>query len=142
MHGPALNAVDAWASKQSDPKPTRPEAIRRLVSIGLCAAPPSPLAQQLARVEQKLARKIPAKTSPAKGMAVLRKGLAEVEHRKLVEKKKMVDTSGQIRAGEPELESRPKQATGKKGGDVQGAKLPRRARAAKVDPTNPRRRKP
>jgi hypothetical protein len=32
-----LDALDAWIAKQDDPKPTRPEAIRRLVEIGLKA---------------------------------------------------------------------------------------------------------
>jgi hypothetical protein len=139
-----INRVDAWIAIHDEAGKTRPEAIRQLIAIGLDAgaAPAPSLDQRIARQEQKLTRKIPTKTSPAKGMAVLRKGLAEVEHRKLVEKKKMVDTSGKMRAGEPDLENRPKQATGKKGGDVQGAKLTSRARAAKVDPTNPRRRKP
>jgi hypothetical protein len=30
-----LDALDAWIAKQADPKPTRPEAIRRLVELGL-----------------------------------------------------------------------------------------------------------
>jgi hypothetical protein len=30
-----LAAVDAWIAKQAKPKPSRPEAIRRLVEIGL-----------------------------------------------------------------------------------------------------------
>jgi hypothetical protein len=33
----ALSAVDAWISAQPD-APSRPEAIRRLVSTGLCAS--------------------------------------------------------------------------------------------------------
>ena len=32
-----LEALDAWIAKQDDPKPTRPEAIRRLVGLGLKA---------------------------------------------------------------------------------------------------------
>jgi hypothetical protein len=32
-----LEALDAWIAKQDDPKPTRPEAIRRLIEIGLKA---------------------------------------------------------------------------------------------------------
>jgi hypothetical protein len=33
-----LDALDAWISKQDNPKPTRPEAIRRLVELGLKAS--------------------------------------------------------------------------------------------------------
>jgi hypothetical protein len=32
-----LESLDAWIAKQDDPKPTRPEAIRRLIEIGLKA---------------------------------------------------------------------------------------------------------
>jgi hypothetical protein len=124
-----LEMLDEWIGNQPSPKPTRPEGVRRLALIGIHAVQSAPsLDQRIARQEQKLARKIPAKTSPEKGMAVLRKGLAEVEHRKLVEKKKKVDTSGKMRAAEPDFESRPKQAQGKQGSDVQDAKLTRRAR--------------
>jgi hypothetical protein len=35
-----LDAVDTWAAKQDD-KPTRPEAIRRLVELGLASAQPA-----------------------------------------------------------------------------------------------------
>ena len=34
MHDPHLDELDAWIAKQK-PKPSRPEAIRRLVEIGL-----------------------------------------------------------------------------------------------------------
>jgi hypothetical protein len=34
MHDPHLDALDAWIAKQK-PKPSRPEAIRRLVELGL-----------------------------------------------------------------------------------------------------------
>lgn len=51
---PELDAIDAWRRQQSD-LPSRPEAIRRLVSVGLDAstkparkAPPAPPTQQLA----------------------------------------------------------------------------------------------
>jgi hypothetical protein len=82
-----LDRVDGWIALQLDPKPTRSEAVRRLVGIGLSARPsPQSADERLARVEQKLARKIPAKVSPERGVALMRKGLAEVEHRALVEK--------------------------------------------------------
>lgn len=37
MHSPMLANVDAWIAEQKQPFPTRPEAIRRLVEIGLKA---------------------------------------------------------------------------------------------------------
>jgi hypothetical protein len=35
IHRKQLAAIDAWIAKQSEPRPTRPEAIRRLVEKGL-----------------------------------------------------------------------------------------------------------
>jgi hypothetical protein len=35
-----LTALDAWIAAQDDPPPSRPEAIRRLVDLGLAATPP------------------------------------------------------------------------------------------------------
>jgi hypothetical protein len=37
MHDPQLDAIDAWISKQKEPDLSRPEAIRRLVELGLKA---------------------------------------------------------------------------------------------------------
>jgi hypothetical protein len=37
MHDPQLDAIDAWIAKQQESDLTRPEAIRRLVEIGLKA---------------------------------------------------------------------------------------------------------
>ena len=37
MHPPMLADLDAWIAKQKQPFPTRPEAIRRLVELGLKA---------------------------------------------------------------------------------------------------------
>lgn len=37
MLDPQLDAIDVWISKQKKPHPSRPEAIRRLVDIGLAA---------------------------------------------------------------------------------------------------------
>jgi hypothetical protein len=34
MHDPQLDAIDAWILKQK-PQPSRPEAIRRLIELGL-----------------------------------------------------------------------------------------------------------
>jgi hypothetical protein len=35
MHPPMLTELDDWIAKQNQPFPTRPEAIRRLVELGL-----------------------------------------------------------------------------------------------------------
>jgi hypothetical protein len=35
MHAPQLRDLDAWIAQQPQPYPSRPEAIRRLVEIGL-----------------------------------------------------------------------------------------------------------
>jgi hypothetical protein len=35
---PALDALDAWIARQPEPKPSRPEAVRRLVDRGLKAS--------------------------------------------------------------------------------------------------------
>jgi hypothetical protein len=49
-----LDALDAWIAKQADPKPTRPEAIRRLVEMGLSTGKPQ--AQTPARTSAKAKR--------------------------------------------------------------------------------------
>jgi hypothetical protein len=38
----ALAPLDAWIARQPDPKPTRPEAIRRLIELGLSAVERAP----------------------------------------------------------------------------------------------------
>lgn len=35
MHPPQLKALDDWIAQQAQPFPSRPEAVRRLVEIGL-----------------------------------------------------------------------------------------------------------
>lgn len=125
MHDPALADLDAWIAAQPDPKPSRPEAIRRLLERALDNREP-PLAEQIARVEQKLARKIPAAPSPEKGVALMRHGLAEVQHRALVEKRR-AGASGRKAAAELEGEAPAKQARGKKGRSVKDGSLTRRA---------------
>jgi hypothetical protein len=35
MHPPMLVILDAWIGRQKPPFPTRPEAVRRLVELGL-----------------------------------------------------------------------------------------------------------
>ncbi|MFZ3181354.1 MAG: hypothetical protein WA156_14360 [Methylocystis silviterrae] len=37
LERPALNAIDAWIAAHPEPRPTRPEAIRRLVEKALGA---------------------------------------------------------------------------------------------------------
>jgi hypothetical protein len=37
MHKPMLTDLDAWIAKQKQPFPSRPEAVRRLVELGLKA---------------------------------------------------------------------------------------------------------
>lgn len=37
MQPPQLRALDEWIGKQSPPYPSRPEAVRRLVELGLKA---------------------------------------------------------------------------------------------------------
>jgi hypothetical protein len=37
MHPPMLTGLDGWIAKQKQPFPSRPEAVRRLVEIGLKA---------------------------------------------------------------------------------------------------------
>jgi Arc/MetJ-type ribon-helix-helix transcriptional regulator len=132
-----LKRLDKWISSHKGEDVSRPEAIRRILQTALAGS--VGLHEQIAAQEQKLARKIPAKVSLERGMAIMGKGLAEVVHGKLVTKQ---ETGGRKSAADPETERRPDQATGKKGGDVQNAKLTRRALVANLDPYLPRRRKP
>jgi hypothetical protein len=37
LQPPAMDALDAWIAAQPDPKPSRPEAIRQLIELGLKA---------------------------------------------------------------------------------------------------------
>jgi hypothetical protein len=41
MHPPLLAGLDEWIAKQKQPFPTRPEAIRRLVELGLTVKTPA-----------------------------------------------------------------------------------------------------
>jgi hypothetical protein len=47
-----LDALDTWIAKQDDPKPTRPEAIRRLVELGLTVRATKPKQAPQARAER------------------------------------------------------------------------------------------
>jgi hypothetical protein len=132
-----LKRLDQWISSHKGEDISRPEAIRWLLQAALIGS--VGLSEQIARQEQKLARKIPAKVSPERGMAIMRKGLAEVVHRKLVAKQ---EPRGRKSAADPGTERRPDQATGKKGGDVQDTRLTRRALVANLHPNKPQRRRP
>jgi hypothetical protein len=41
LHADLLRALDAWIESQPDPKPGRPEAIRRLLQFALNAKKPT-----------------------------------------------------------------------------------------------------
>jgi hypothetical protein len=84
-HPPILDEIDAWASRQAD-SPSRPEAIRRLVELGLASGRPAarPSAKKAARARQLAAETIDRLTDPtapaeeqAKRMRRLTKGPAE-----------------------------------------------------------------
>jgi hypothetical protein len=81
--------MDEWIAAQPAPRPSRPEAIRQLIKIGIEASNPQAptLEEQIAVLEEKIARRLPTKQSPKKGMAILRKGLAEINLMNLVVKK-------------------------------------------------------
>ncbi len=49
MHPPMLATLDEWIAKQDQPFPSRPEAVRRLVEIGLKAGKPAKLQKEGAR---------------------------------------------------------------------------------------------
>jgi hypothetical protein len=49
MHPPMLTDLDAWIAKQNRPFPTRPEAVRRLVKMGLKAKTPARLVSKPGR---------------------------------------------------------------------------------------------
>jgi hypothetical protein len=131
-----LQRLDSWIAAQGRDDPGRPEAIRRLLDLALGAASSPSLEQQIAKQAQKLARKIPAKIGPQRGHAIMRKGLAEVEHRKLLAEQK---SRGRKSAADPEAERRPAQASGKRGSEAQNARLTRRAFVELAAKTKPRR---
>ena len=43
MRAEQFEQLDGWIAQQSDPKPTRPEAIRRLIDAGLRVSEPIPI---------------------------------------------------------------------------------------------------
>src|SRR4051794_11280919 len=82
MQPPNLSALDAWIARQPEPRPTRPQAIRRLVeqSLGGAATPLSDasLNRQIAEKETAIAN-LPdhSEPSPEAGMAAMDKAMAE-----------------------------------------------------------------
>jgi hypothetical protein len=86
---PQLKTLDAWIEAQPDPKPSRPEAIRQLLDKALQGGVSAPeLEDRITEVKQRLAvPDVEEVASPAKGMEILRRGLAENELRTLRQKR-------------------------------------------------------
>lgn len=87
---PQLAKLDAWIAEQPKPRPSRPEAIRRLLEALLGAQTTRPtLDEQIERQQRRITSNAPAADiSPANGMATLRRGLAETKLRGLKATKK------------------------------------------------------
>lgn len=119
-----LTSLDKWI-QEHDPTLSRPEALRRLMQAGLASPARLSVDQRISKAEQKIARKIPAKASPERGVALMRKGLAEVEHRTLTAKK-----ATQL---EPASKGKPAESGGKKDSNLQDGKRTRRALVAKTE---------
>ena len=83
-------ALDAWIAAQPEPKPTRPEAIRRLLERALEGErPEKTLDQKIATAKDSIKRNPDAgEQTPANGMAALRRGLAETKLRSLKSRKR------------------------------------------------------
>jgi hypothetical protein len=57
IHPPQMKALDVWIKTQPEPRPSRPEAIRRLVELGLAGAQsPAPRNKRAAATARKMAR--------------------------------------------------------------------------------------
>ena len=98
MERPLINALDAWIAAQPDPRPTRPEAIRRLLEKSLRSWPTGvELEHRITEVKQQLAvPDIEEGASPAKGMEMLRRGHAENELRTLRRKRIRSKPGGKV----------------------------------------------
>jgi hypothetical protein len=70
-HDDLLASVDAWAAKEDD-EPTRPEAIRRLVELGLQA--PKPKGREVGGSSERLLRRQRAAVELGHGLRAKRKG--------------------------------------------------------------------
>ncbi|MDP2354474.1 MAG: hypothetical protein Q8M31_00190 [Beijerinckiaceae bacterium] len=82
-------AIDAWIAQQPEPRPSRPEAIRRLLDTAFAAQrTPESLDQKIARTKRTIANNpLVGEPSAAQGMATLRRGLAETKLRSLKARK-------------------------------------------------------
>ena len=80
-----IGFLDSWIASQPDPKPTRPEAIRRLLERALDVdRPERTVEQKIATAKDRIARNPDSgEPSPEQGMATLRRGLAETKLRSL-----------------------------------------------------------
>jgi Arc/MetJ-type ribon-helix-helix transcriptional regulator len=58
MHPPQLQAIDAWIAQQAQPFPSRPEAVRRLVELGLTVRTKRKQANKRADRAKELAAKV------------------------------------------------------------------------------------
>jgi hypothetical protein len=60
MQPPQLQALDAWIAKQAPPFPSRPEAVRRLVELGLTvkARPKQPGSARAERAKEMAAKQL------------------------------------------------------------------------------------
>ena len=79
-------AIDAWIAAQPDPRPTRPEAICRLVKKGLTVGRVAPhmsdafLERQIAKAEAAVPKmSAHSEPSPAAGLAATDKAVAQNE---------------------------------------------------------------
>jgi hypothetical protein len=79
-------AVDDWITAQPSPQPTRSEAIRELIRLGLQASgldvpdsrPPRTLDERIEKARERASKPTPTgAASPQKGLAMLEKGNAE-----------------------------------------------------------------
>ena len=89
-----LSALDFWISARPDPKPSRPEAIRRILEKALQKELGPGLEDRITDVKRRLAvEDVEEPSTPAKGMEMLRRGLAENELRTLRQRRGVVKSS-------------------------------------------------
>ena len=100
-----LAQLDAWIVAQPEPKPSRPEAIRRLVEKGL-AAEALPALQSDAALDTQITKQeveisemaVPEGKSPEAGLAAMDKAMAENDLIKLKNKRTRRKIAGGRRA--------------------------------------------
>ena len=80
-----IAAIDSWIAQYPEPRPSRPEAIRRLLETALTGQPaPRTVEEKIATAKRRIAANPPSeKPSPYAGMSTLRPGLAETKLRAL-----------------------------------------------------------